>query len=110
MDHEKNQRYYNEKPLILQDSGQCYLKNNHSVPFVESKKGHIVEMLICTWSINRHGQLSKDKQVSFSYKYKYIHSLKLQLSNDKKYIILPVIDQSQDVDDEFIDTRRNKDY
>lgn len=64
------------------------------VPDGEAK----VEALICMWKIDKSGKLSKEKEKTFSYEmYKPSQNgqMKLQLSNDKKYVILPIFEKSK---------------
>ena len=55
------------------------------------------------WKIGSDGQLWKDKEVRFSYDGKFkraedrgLEDLRLRLSSDKKYVILPIIEHLKD--------------
>ena len=53
-----------------------------------------VEALLAGWEIGPSGQLVKQKEVRFKYNRPYLQShhthMRLQLSQDKKYVLLPV--------------------
>ena len=64
----------------------------------------MVEALLSVWYINYHGQLYKQEEINFNIQdFKVERSddikMKLQLSNDKRYCVLPIIE---------VDNKENK--
>jgi len=67
----------------------------------DSAKGEArVEALLCVWVIDQGGQLMKDKEISFDYcKARSARSkVKMHLSNDQRYIVLPIFDAAVNYD------------
>ena len=88
---DKKDKVYFQKPLCFQESADNHLDLNKNL--LEASDNSMVEVLISSWDVNINGQLMKDKEVSFKCgsQFNPLQKLKLQLSNDAKYILLPIV-------------------
>ena len=91
--------FFGRKPEVFEDSEKYFDdEKEHEKTLLEN--GNVkIQPLISFWNINQKGDLIKEKEQKFCYQSKFTDSrldqMKLLLSNDKKYVFLPIVSEHQ---------------